>query len=397
MDETSVAFFMGHKAGNVMDPPIIKKERRPEPVQHCTRGDRRTNITHVAVFSPEPDIQAILPQLILGNEHILRLRDMDRIRDECMANVHVDRENSGWMNAQKMKRFFSLLVTAIRNVCPKFQIILYMDCAKQHMGPEVIASARAYNIWLCFIPAKLTWLMQPADTHAFARYKSCLVRQMLQLRQQEEGGVLSVPHWVKAINLTIRKVMQGVNWSHAFAENGMMSSQTHVSKFIRSHLHETACLDIPATRPDNESILRTFPARTKMNINLLFRGPIPQLLPPPLPPPPLPPPPLAIHDQESIRTAPTVSGPYREGGSSGSSSAAAVAFAVPARNVASWSQPPRPPKRRLHLVWGDPNRRLVLSEQQQRLQEMQHGPISRRTRSQTSGLRASSSETQPRE
>ena len=43
-----------------------------------------------------------------------------------------------------------------------------------HLAAKVFRAATRCGIWVLVVPAKLTWLIQPADTHAFYKYKMYL-------------------------------------------------------------------------------------------------------------------------------------------------------------------------------------------------------------------------------
>ena len=49
-----------------------------------------------------------------------------------------------------------------------WQPILIMDCARCHILRSVIAKAKALGFWMVFVPAHLTFLLQPLDIDAFA-------------------------------------------------------------------------------------------------------------------------------------------------------------------------------------------------------------------------------------
>ena len=54
------------------------------------------------------------------------------------------------------------------------QPILLLDACSAHLGPKFLATCRSWRIWVVCVPARLTWLMKPADTHCFALLKAWL-------------------------------------------------------------------------------------------------------------------------------------------------------------------------------------------------------------------------------
>ena len=94
-----------------------------------------------------------------------------------------------------------------------------------------------------FIPAKLTWLIQPCDTHCFALYKRFLKLIVLRYRARNAvTAVPSVPVWFGFIAETSVDHMNQRSWVSAFRDNGFGDSQMHVSDFIKRHLAATTFL-----------------------------------------------------------------------------------------------------------------------------------------------------------
>ena len=65
MDETSVCLWQGGGKGTV----ICRKRRAPdgpEPAERVSRAKRRACLTHVAFICDRPELQPILPQVLVG-------------------------------------------------------------------------------------------------------------------------------------------------------------------------------------------------------------------------------------------------------------------------------------------------------------------------------------------
>ena len=68
------------------------------------------------------------------------------------------------------------------------QFILILDECPCHLHVGVL------DIWLLYVPARLTYLLQPLDVYGFGAYKTALMRLF---RLREEGGQLSRNHWIR--------------------------------------------------------------------------------------------------------------------------------------------------------------------------------------------------------
>ena len=108
LDETAVCLFQGGGKGNVF---LSKKD--PALVQHSPHSQRRCYVTHVAFICDDPVVQHALPQVVIANEHTVRLRDLEAIRSACAPNVTLLREKSAWVNGAIIARLVRLLAVRL--------------------------------------------------------------------------------------------------------------------------------------------------------------------------------------------------------------------------------------------------------------------------------------------
>ena len=73
-DETAICLFQGAGRGNVF---LAKTD---PAVQHVPLGKRRTFLTHVGFVCDDPIIQPLLPQVVVGNEHMIKAGQVDALR-----------------------------------------------------------------------------------------------------------------------------------------------------------------------------------------------------------------------------------------------------------------------------------------------------------------------------
>ena len=262
--------FVGHQRGNVFYAKKRRGERGQEPVQRIARGKTRAALTHVAIVCDDPTIQPKLPQILLTNGHVVRKRDVQTIVDNLPPNIALWREKSSWTNTDIMCRILGQLALAL---APHghLQPILSLDCARQHLNPRIAAAAARYGIWIYMIPAGLTWLLQPCDTHVFSRYKRYLGARLQVAKSCHPQKDITTLAWIQCISTTIRKVMQGVSWKRAFAANGMTQHQSEVSTYIKAALKIEEVPDVPITRPTDEQLAVIFPQNANVKTRVFFR------------------------------------------------------------------------------------------------------------------------------
>ncbi len=108
-------------------------------------------------------------------------------------------------------------------------IIFMVDAYKAHYSPRVLRAVAARRRMTHIIPAKTTWIMQPADTHLFSQYKVHLTRICQQEMLSRGELPLSGETRGEALVDTIEHVIHGRPWAHAFAQLGLIFHQNTVS------------------------------------------------------------------------------------------------------------------------------------------------------------------------
>jgi len=111
-----------------------------------------------------------------------------------------------------------------------------MDAAPVHLASNVLRACAERSVHVIVVPAQMTWLLQPLDTHAFRLYKATCMRAFQTARTRADTGHLTVAAFLQVVYCTIREVLQGRTWHHAFAACGYTMGQTHVSESVLSEL-----------------------------------------------------------------------------------------------------------------------------------------------------------------
>lgn len=265
LDETSVCLHQGTGKGNV----FISRKRRV--TQRVSRQKRRCCITHVALICDQPHIQPLLPQVLVGNHATFLVRDMEALRASCPPNLILVRQQSAWNNKLLCARIIRWLGLALAPHSDRYQPVLLLDGSRIHFAREVLLACRRAGIWVVFIPARMTWLMQPLDTHAFRRYKQFLREAYQNARISNATSELCIHDFLQCLYSTIRSVLQGLEWDRAFDQDGFGSQQRLLSSAICANLQATTELLVPSDHPTPDEIALCFPRRTVVPHALLFQ------------------------------------------------------------------------------------------------------------------------------
>ena len=68
----------------------------------------------------------------------------------------------------------------------------------------------------------MTWLLQPLDTHVFAKLKRKLHDLQAEARAEADDGTLPRTAWVGLLQKAITETLVERSWGHAFSQNGIV-------------------------------------------------------------------------------------------------------------------------------------------------------------------------------
>ena len=114
-----------------------------------------------------------------------------------------------------------------------------LDCALAHCHYSVAATADLLNIRLVYVPAKLTFMLQPLDVRGFASYKVVLKRALLAA-EAADGHVLP-ERWAAAVSSLVRDFWRARLWRPSFEACGFYPHRQQLTADLR-------CLKIPRAR-----------------------------------------------------------------------------------------------------------------------------------------------------
>ena len=268
-DETAVCLFQGKGKGNM----FIAKRRKT--AQNIPKWFQRAHLTHVAFCCDDLVIQRSLPQIIIANERVLPKKQLAALRRSCPPNVRLIRAKSAWVNAPLCAQMVRWLAAALKPYVHEVQPVLLFDACKQHTAPPVWSACAAVGVWPHLVPALMTWLLQPLDTHTFALYNMCLQNEYQMARIRTADGIVGVAELLGAMCGAIRQVLEGRDWSHAFAHDGFGSTQGEVSERVLRELQVDAPPVISSSLPTEDQLQLCFPRRAKIPATL-WRALIPR-------------------------------------------------------------------------------------------------------------------------
>ena len=178
----------------------------------------------------DPEIQARSPQLVIIGSRFITKEEFACIEPSAeRACLRLVRNKTSSMATDMFEYMVTQLARALGDVKNSRTVHVYGDEYKAHVGRRVWKAFAEQGMNYCLIPAKLTWILQPLDTHAFAGYKNFLANECQRISVARIEGRLSMHHLLDAVAATINKYLNVSDWTQAFYDTGLVGSQRCVS------------------------------------------------------------------------------------------------------------------------------------------------------------------------
>ena len=257
-----------------MQPPQTETmaSKSTKVLQNVPLSKRRCGFTHVAMICDDTSLQPRLPQILIGNEAIFPVAKLESVRPSLPPNIRLWRRKTGWVTAEVMRDIVRELSAALGELTATRTVVLLLDTAPVHLGERFINMAARHKIAVQIIPAKMTWLLQPLDTHAFARFKMHLMHQYRTQLLRSARGECELTAVLESVILAIRHVLQGVAWAYAFDGNGFgTNGQAHLRTRILKEMEWERLPELPARLPEYADLTSVFPRRRKIPLAAMLR------------------------------------------------------------------------------------------------------------------------------
>jgi hypothetical protein len=166
--------------------------------------------------------------------------------------MHWHRGTNGWVTGENFPGILTIVRRAILRHRPGAQVVVVCDAAPQHICAAAVLQAQRLRVHLVCIPGRITWLVQPLDTHAFAALKRLLHRLQQQARAAAPGGVLAATQWIELLETAVHELLVRGEWRDAIGGNGLLGD----TRLLRPRLGEllTGHLPLPLRPPADEDM-----------------------------------------------------------------------------------------------------------------------------------------------
>ena len=266
LDETSICLHQQAPRGTLcVSRKVAKGLSRDVP-----RAHRRCYLSFVAVICDDIEVQRVLPQFLIGNCSTFKRRDVDALQGIVSPNLRLVRQKSAWNDQRLMVEILRDVRACLAPFMGAFQPIFAWDAARQHTTPLVFSAARRCGMWPLTIPSKMTWLLQPLDTHTFATFKRKLSDLDRSPCTECLGGEVGVCALVRRVSFVVDMEILESSWARAFDSNGLGHLQSRVSERVRNALGVVGPIEICAERPSLEQVALCYPKKSSLTQEFVF-------------------------------------------------------------------------------------------------------------------------------
>ena len=275
MDETMLNNVQDRKMGNSCSKlvsgdgaGIVLRKESPLP---------RTSL--LASVCSDANLQKVLPQV----------RVVKSNRGECPSKpvlvAYADAGSpqiahhggTGWASSDALIWWLRRTRASIAKTHPDRRICLVIDCAPSHTSEKFLQAAQSMGIRTVFVPAKLTWLLQPLDVRIFSTFKSDIRAQEFRARAKAANGRLKPMDRIRLQGQSIKRTFVDASWEDTMRRCGLTGEMDFLSPKLQHLLADQNLTPAFPTAPEIVEVLQIPEARVQTIRALLYPRPVPAL------------------------------------------------------------------------------------------------------------------------
>lgn len=274
-DETGIRYFQDSRQGHLTEAALRKRRTPRSLTKQVRKGDTRAMMSLATFVCDDEALQPILPQVLLVNTKLLTNAEAEACLHVLPPGVHLWRLEKAWTTGDVMVKLLRTLEESLTPVLHDRKVILSADAFRAHLTKPVFRAAATLGFFYFVIPARMTWALQPLDTHIFAIFKRSLAEKAQAASAASQDGKLSRTILIDCIGQTVMSVLRGRSWKRAFEDCGLTGTQATVSARTCAKLGTASPPPGQRTLPSLEMLQEIFPDKAWIPVDDVFRAFIP--------------------------------------------------------------------------------------------------------------------------
>lgn len=234
MDETMLSSVKPLKLGVVPDSAKL----RQISLGHVGRDAPLPRTSLIAAVCSDAALQKVLPQMRLpktssGAIAGRRARQVYAESGRPQCTLH---GTGGWNTSATLTVWLRELATQLRRAAPDRPVLLVMDACCVHLSATVLRKCAALGVAVAIIPSRMTWMLQPLDTHVFACLKRDIRKRCFGEIATSPSSVLSPCKRIRIQGDAIRSVLVERDWSTVVARSGLAGPGAELRDTVKNHV-----------------------------------------------------------------------------------------------------------------------------------------------------------------
>lgn len=264
MDETMLSNVKMGKHGVVRN----WRQTSTHHLEHVPRDAGMPRISLLATICSDSAVQRDLPQIRLPRRRAKGAVGRSTLAAYAAAGLPqiAYHGGSGWNNAATMSCYLRELRRRVNRSAPDRPVVLVMDDCSIHICDEVLALCKKLRIAVAIIPSRMTWVLQPLDTHVFAQLKADIRRTVFSAIAAGTTGKLAAGERIRLHGQSIRRILVERDWSSVVERAGLKGPGYELRPAV-SELLEGA--DLTARLPTAQELADTLQVPPRRSLRLL--------------------------------------------------------------------------------------------------------------------------------
>ena len=203
MDETAIRLCPSQRDGHLSKKARRVKREARSLTMNATRAQMRGTMSLICFVSDFKPLQETLPQIILVPRRFAPRWLVADIKKMATPPCQIWIVDKSWMTTKLMVQVTHQLHNCFKQWSETHRLMFTADAFRAHIAPAVWRKMAQVGIHYMVIPPKMTWALQPCDTHAFAKLKIRFGVEMQLTRTRSQGDQFGIVAVVSALTKAV--------------------------------------------------------------------------------------------------------------------------------------------------------------------------------------------------